>query len=74
VDRVGLRGEAAEEPAPALVVASDGSMVLTREDAWREAKVGVVAHLTRFTDDATHHDISAPRYVAVLGGTSSRPG
>jgi hypothetical protein len=82
VDRVGLRGEAVvselalqkacrpspEEPVPALVVASDGSMVLTREEAWREAKVGVVAHLTRFPDDATHHDISSPRYVAVLGG------
>jgi len=82
VDRVGLRCEAAiselalqracrpapEEPAPALVVASDGSMVLTREEAWREAKVGVVAHLTRSPDEATPHDISSPRYVAVLGG------
>ena len=81
VDRVGARcGEASsevalqvaclpqtEQPAPALVVASDGSMLLTREEAWREAKVGVVARLTCFTG-GEHHIVSEPRYVAVLGG------
>ena len=82
IDRVGLRCEAAvseaalqqacrpaaAEPAPALVVATDGSMLLTREEAWREAKVAVVAHLQRFADDVAHHDVSSPRYAAVLGG------
>jgi hypothetical protein len=54
------------EPAPALVVAADGSMLLTREDAWRETKVGVIARLG--SDRDARHFISAPRYVAVLGG------
>ncbi len=80
VDRVGVRCEAARElalqracnpapaePVPALVVASDGSMLLTREDAWREAKVAVVAHLTPGRDGAPH-EVSSPRFAAILGG------
>jgi hypothetical protein len=83
IDRVGLRCESAvselslqraclpspAEPAPALVVANDGSMLLTREEAWREAKVAVVARLEPSRGGAAHK-VSEPRYVAVLGGKS----
>jgi hypothetical protein len=43
-------------------------MLHTREEAWREAKVAVLAHLERALEDGTPHQVSAPRYVAVLGG------
>jgi len=57
VDRVGLRCESAHseealqmacrekpaEPPSRLTVATDGSMLLTREANWKEVKVGVVA-------------------------------
>jgi hypothetical protein len=72
VDRVGLRCEAAsseeqlqrasrappEELATTLVVAIDGSMLLTREESWKEVKVGVLKR----------SDAAEARYVAVLGG------
>lgn len=73
VDRVGRRAESARsalalqqacQPTPAtpprsLVVAADGSMLLTREEAWKEAKVAVVARGDSVLD---------ARYAAVLGG------
>ena len=72
MDRVGLRCEAAsseerlqrasreppEELATTLVVATDGSMLLTREESWKEVKVGVLKR----------SDSANARYVAVLGG------
>lgn len=82
VDRVGRRAEAAfsplslqqscrpspAQPAKALVVAGDGSMLLTREEAWKEAKVAVVARAETVIGDKSRTVISDPRYVAVLGG------
>lgn len=82
IERAGLRCEAAvseltlqracraspQEPVPALVVATDGSMLQTREESWREVKVAVVAHLKPSLEDGTPHHVSSPRYVAVLGG------
>lgn len=73
VDRVGRRAETArtplalqqacqptpETPPRSLVVAADGSMLLTREEAWKEAKVAVVARGDSVLD---------ARYAAVLGG------
>jgi hypothetical protein len=84
IDRVGLRCESATselglqraclpspaQPARALVVANDGSMLLTREEAWREAKVAVVARLEPSPGEGVAHHVSEPRYVAVLGGKS----
>jgi hypothetical protein len=82
VDRVGRRCEAAfsalslqqacrsspEQPAKALVVAGDGSMLLTREESWKEAKVAVVARADSVIRDKSQSTISDARYVAVLGG------
>jgi len=86
MDRVGLRCEAAsseerlqraalqppEALAPMLIVAADGSMLLTREEAWKEAKVAVVARSTPFRQDDEDQRccIDASRYVAVLGAQS----
>ncbi len=80
VDRVGRMCEHADplllqessmptqEPASFLVVATDGSMLQTREDAWREAKVAVVArgenHVT--TGVGKRPGVLHARYVAVL--------
>lgn len=82
VDRVGRRLEQASSPLAlqnacrpkaeeiphALVVAGDGSMLLTREEAWKEAKVAVVARGENFLEEKTRRAVSAARYVAVLGG------
>ncbi len=81
VDRVGRRREKAhsalalqqacrptpESPAKALVVANDGSMLLTREESWKEAKVAVVARANSVIPDKSPV-ITEPRYAAVLGG------
>ena len=84
VDRVGLRCEAAysdealqvacrEKPdeAPSmLTVATDGSMLLTREASWKEVKVGVVARggFNPPGEDRPRRRVQDARYVAVLGG------
>jgi len=82
VDRVGRRSEAAwselslqqacrptpEEPARALVVGGDGSMLNTREEAWKEAKVAVVARGEDFVEEKSRRIVSDARYVAVVGG------
>jgi hypothetical protein len=82
VDRVGHRSEAAqseltlqqasrptpEEPPKSLVVAGDGSMLNTREEGWKEAKVAVVAEGEDFLDVKKRRQVSKARYVAVLGG------
>ena len=81
VDRVGIRAESAyselslqqaclpspKEPAKFLVVAGDGSRLLTREEAWKEAKVGVVARGESFVEEKSRRRVSEARYVAVLG-------
>jgi hypothetical protein len=56
-----------EEPAAALVVAADGSMLLTREAGWKEAKVAVVARAEDFLAHKGRATISEARYVATLG-------
>jgi hypothetical protein len=57
-----------QEPASFLVVGTDGSMLHTREEAWREAKVAVVArgenHVTSGT--SKRPGVLQARYVAVL--------
>lgn len=53
-----------EEPARMLLVATDGSMVCTREAAWKEAKLAVVAR----ADPAGERKPHDPRYVAAVGG------
>lgn len=84
LDRVGVRCEAAHSDlaqqlacrpkaaeAPAmLTVATDGSMLLTREESWKEAKVGVVARggFLRPGDERPRRWVHDARYVAVLGG------
>ena len=84
VDRVGERCEAAYseetlqqaclekpvEPPSMLTVATDGSMLLTREASWKEAKVGVVARGGFIPPGEERHRrrIKDARYVAVLGG------
>ena len=84
VDRVGLRCESAhseealqmacrEKPgeAPAmLTVATDGSMLLTREANWKEVKVGVVARggFIPPGGERPRRRVEDARYVAVLGG------
>ena len=79
VDRVGRRREHAhsplalqqaalpspEHPPRWLLIAADGSLVLTRELGWKEAKVAVVARGDNIIPDKRVLD---PRYVAVLGG------
>lgn len=79
VDRVARRRESAqsslalqqaalpspENPPRWLVIAADGSMLLTREDGWREAKVATVVRGENVIPDKAVVD---PRYVAVLGG------
>jgi len=79
VDRVGRRREQAhsrlalqqavlpspQQPPRCLLIAADGSMLLTREEGWREAKVAVVARGDNVIPDTGVID---PRYVAVLGG------
>jgi hypothetical protein len=81
VDRVGRRREQAHSavalqqacrpspaaPAKTLVVANDGSMVQTREEGWKEAKVAVVARANTVIPDKSPV-ITEPRYAAVLGG------
>lgn len=82
VERVGRRCEEAsselslqracretpEEPASALIVGGDGSMLLTREESWKEAKVAVVARTDDLLQVKSRSSVSAARYVAVLGG------
>ena len=82
VDRVGRRSEQArteqalqeacrpkpEEIPRSLVVAGDGSMLLTREDGWRETKVGVVARGEDIIElKNARRAVTEARYVAVLG-------
>ena len=78
VDRVGRRRESAHSrlalqqaalaspshPPTSLLIAADGSMLLTREHGWREAKVAVVA---RGEGIIRGKGVLEPRYVAVLG-------
>jgi hypothetical protein len=78
VDRVARRREKAhsplalqqaalpspEQPPQWLVIAADGSMLLTREHGWREAKVATVVRGENVIPDKAVVD---PRYVAVLG-------
>jgi hypothetical protein len=78
VDRVGERQDApwseltlqqAYRPTPeelpeSLVIAGDGSMLLTREDAWREVKVAVVARGEDFHQQKTRRSVEEARYVA----------
>lgn len=78
VDRVGRRREKAhslltlqqaalpspKHPPKSLVIAGDGSMLLTHE-GWKETKVAVVARGESIIPDKT---VLEPRYVAVLGG------
>jgi hypothetical protein len=82
VDRVGTRSEDAwselslqeacmpmpEEPPQSLVIAGDGSMLLTREEAWKEAKVAVVARGEHLLAEKGRRSVAEARYVAVLGG------
>jgi len=84
VDRVGLRCEAAysdealqiacrekpAEPPSMLTVATDGSMLLTREANWKEVKVGVVARggFIPPGGERPRRRVEDARYVAVLGG------
>jgi hypothetical protein len=84
MDRVGVRCESAyseealqraclekpEEPAAMLTVATDGSMLLTREESWREVKVGVVARggFIPPGEERRRRRVEDARYVAVLGG------
>jgi hypothetical protein len=78
VDRVGERCEHAwselslqqacrptpEELPRSLVVAGDGSMLLTREEGWKEAKVAVVARGEDFQEEKGRRSVSEARYVA----------
>lgn len=77
-DRVGQRCEEAEplelqqacrpmseEPAPWLIIGGDGSMVCTRESAWKEAKLAVVARGP--TPGQPRRPLQA-RYVSVVAG------
>jgi hypothetical protein len=59
---------APEEAPTSLVVGGDGSMVLTREDAWRETKLAVVARGETFVREKGRTRVAEARYVAVLGG------
>ncbi len=85
-DRVGKRCESSDEdylqhalrnPSPTrahlAIVQADGSMVSTREDGWREVKVGMVFraenHLSN--KESKRGQITQARYVAVLGGQES---
>jgi hypothetical protein len=84
MDTVGLRCEAAysdearqlacrERPAAPpsmLTVATDGSMLLTREESWKEVKVGVVARggFIPPGEERPRRRIQDARYAAVLGG------
>lgn len=58
---------APEGPVAALVIGTDGSMLLTREDAWREAKVAVIARAEAFLREKKRMRVTEARYVAVLG-------
>ncbi len=78
VDRVAERQDAAWSPlslqrayratpedAPqSLVIATDGSMLLTRESGWKEAKVAVVARGEDFLDAKGRRSVENARYVA----------
>jgi hypothetical protein len=84
VDRAGARCESAvsdenlqlasrarpAEPASMLTVATDGSMLLTREESWREVKVGVIARggFIPPGEERKRRRVADARYVAVLGG------
>jgi hypothetical protein len=81
VDRVGRRSESAYSeqtlqqaclPTPEqlpqwLLIASDGSMLNTREAGWKEAKVAVVAAGEGIIPNKGHSEVLKGRYVAVLG-------
>lgn len=82
VDRVGGRAESAyseealqqaciptpPQPPKALVIAGDGSMLKTREENWKEAKVAVVAAGESIIPNKGRNQVEQARYVAVLGG------
>ncbi|MHB8879122.1 MAG: hypothetical protein ACYC8T_35940 [Myxococcaceae bacterium] len=51
-------------------ITTDGSMLLTREEGWKEAKVAVVARAEAFQSEKQRRRVDEARYVAVLG----RPG
>ena len=88
VDRVGERQDAAysaltlqqacrpsPEAAPrSLVVAGDGSMLLTHEEAWKESKVAVVARGEDFLEEKNRRTVSAARYVAEFSQEEFRSG
>jgi hypothetical protein len=82
VDRVGLRCEGAysdealqracreksAELPQLLVVATDGSMLLTREEGWKEAKVGVVARGDAIREEKQRSRVEEAQYVAACLG------
>lgn len=84
VDRAGARCEAAAsdealqlacrerpaEPPSMLTVGTDGSMLLTREESWRETKVAVVVRggFIPPGEERKRRRLEDARYVAVLGG------
>jgi hypothetical protein len=86
VDRVGQRTDEAwselslqqacrsipEETPKSLVVAADGSMLLTREEAWKEVKVAVVVRGEELLRVKHRGSISAARYVAAFGQAEFR--
>ena len=81
VDRVGERQDSAwselslqqayrptpEELPRSLVVAGDGSMLLSREEGWKEAKVAVVARGEDIVEHKNRRGVSEARYVAEFG-------
>jgi hypothetical protein len=86
VDRVGERQDAAfseltlqqaYRPTPedlprSLVVAADGSMLLSREEGWKEAKVAVVARGEDFLENRGRRTVAYARYVAEFGQENFR--
>ena len=83
VDRIGEECEAANDdylqhalrettptPSELAVVQSDGSMVPTRDEGWKEVKVGMVFRVENHVSnqEAKRGQITEARYVAVLGG------
>jgi len=86
VDRVGERQDAAwselalqqayrstpEDLPRSLVVASDGSMLLSREEGWKEAKVAVVARGEDFLEHKGRRTVACARYVAEFGQEAFR--
>jgi hypothetical protein len=86
VDRVADRQDAAwselslqqayratpQELPGSLVVASDGGMLLMREEGWKEAKVAVVARGEDFLQEKNRRCVTKARYVAEFGQAEFR--